>query len=192
MGSAQIVSVIALAVSISAALFSYRLSRRSFKISAYHGATDRTLQLDQVFVNHPLLRPYFVDGVPVPEEGAVDAELRHRILAVAEFAVDILEDCWDNEDCYAGEDRDAWMRWIYQVFDSAPACQDLYAGAVDWYPSLTWLFWEWGAPTEAMWEGIEAQPPKPPPSLPQRLSLGLRGLRLWLRLRLRRLRLRRR
>lgn len=150
MDASQIISIVALVVSLAAAIFSYRLSRRSFKVNAYHGASDRTLQMDQVFIAHPLLRPYFSDGEPVPAGDCADHELRQRVLAVAEFVTDILEDCWDNEDCYAGEDRDAWRDWIYDVFNASPACCEHYARNVPWYPTLYRLFAAEGAPPEGV------------------------------------------
>jgi hypothetical protein len=140
--TSEAISLIALLVSLSAAFFSYRLGRRTFNINAYHGATDRTLQLDMVFVNNPLLRPYFAEGVPVPPEGGGEDEMRQRVLAVAEYAVDILEDCWDKEECYKGDDRDAWRDWIYEVFETSPACTEHYAQHPAWYPTLTELFAE--------------------------------------------------
>jgi hypothetical protein len=171
MQTAQVISLVALVVSLSAAVFSYRLSRRSFRITAYHGASDRALQMDQVFIQHPLLRPYFAGGEPVPPLDG-DPELHHRVLAVAEYVVDILEDCWDNEDCYAGADRDAWMRWIYEVFESSPAARDLFADNVSWYPQLARLFEQEGAPTEEMGRAVAADPPAK--RAPARLALRLR------------------
>jgi hypothetical protein len=156
MKTSEAISLIALVVSLSAAFFSYRLGRRSFNISAYHGATDRTLALDMIFVNHPVLRPYFAEGAPVPPEGSVDDELRQRILAVAEYAVDILEDCWDKEECYKGDDREAWRDWIYEVFESSPACTQHYARNAAWYPTLAELFGERRGPPPAVGRELAA------------------------------------
>jgi hypothetical protein len=150
------ISLIALVVSLSAAFFSYRLGRRTFNINAYHGATDRTLQLDMVFVNNPLLRPYFAEGVPVPPEGNGEDEMRQRVLAVAEYAVDVLEDCWDKEECYKGDDRDAWRDWIYEVFETSPACTQHYAQHAAWYPTLTELFAERRGPPPGVQEAMAA------------------------------------
>ncbi|MFP5364030.1 MAG: hypothetical protein ACLGI5_15030 [Thermoleophilia bacterium] len=156
--ASQIISIVALVVSLTAAVFSYRLSRRSFKVSAYHGASDRTLQMDQVFIAHPLLRPYFYDREPVPAPDCPDRELRQRVLAVAEFVTDILEDCWDNEDCYAGPDRDAWRDWIYDVFEGSPACCEHYACNMSWYPTLSRLFAAEGAPPEGVRRAAAQEP----------------------------------
>ena len=164
MDASQIISIVALVVSLSAAVFSYRLSRRSFKVNAYHGASDRTLQMDQVFIAHPLLRPYFSDGEPVPAPDGGDPELRQRVLAVAEFVTDILEDCWDNEDCYAGPDRDAWRDWIYDVFESSPACAEHYARNEAWYPTLCRLFTAEGAAPEAVARALAQPEPAAAPS----------------------------
>ena len=145
-------------MSLSAAVFSYRLSRRSFKVNAYHGASDRTLQMDQVFIAHPLLRPYFSDGVPFRRpRPAATPSCASACWRSRSSSLDILEDCWDNEDCYAGPDRDAWRDWIYDVFESSPACAEHYARNEAWYPTLCRLFRAEGAAPEAV-RRAQAQP----------------------------------
>ena len=168
MKTSEVISVVALAVSLCAAFFSYRLGRHTFRVNAYHGATDRTLQMDQVFITYPRLRPYFAEGVATPPAGCEDVELRERVLAVAEFVCDILEDCWDKEECYLGPDRDAWRDWIYEVFDASPACSEHYAANVAWYPTLERLFDDEGGAPQAIRDLMTAPPapaspaPKPP------------------------------
>jgi hypothetical protein len=144
--ASQIISIVALVVSLSAAVFTYRLSRRSFRVTAYRGAAERALQMDKVFIDYPLVRPYFSDGEPFDPETCEDPELRNRVPAVAEFVLDILEDCWDYEDCYGDEDRDAWKDWIYDVFETAPMCCVLYAESAAWWPKIGKLFDEFGVP----------------------------------------------
>ncbi len=146
MQASDLISIVALCISFAAAYFSYRLGRRTFHVTTYAEATDRTLRMDEVFIQYPLLRPYFSDGEPMPAADSTDRELRNRVLAVAEFVVDILEDCWEKEDYYAGKDRSAWREWIYDVFASSPACCEHYAHNVPWYPTLNRLFKNEGPP----------------------------------------------
>ena len=154
MGASEAISIVALLVSLSAAVFSYRLGRRSFRVTAYRGAAERALQMDQVFIAYPLVRPYFSDGVPFDPDACEDAELRNRVPAVAEFVLDILEDC------YGEEDRVAWKDWIYDVFESAPMCCVLYAESAAWWPKIGKLFAEFGAPPPVQ-RALAAQPDAP-------------------------------
>jgi hypothetical protein len=146
--ASELISVVALVVSLSAAFFTYRLSRRSFRVMAYRGAAERALQMDKVFIDYPLVRPYFSDAEPFDPETCEDAELRNRVPAVAEFVLDILEDCWDYEDCYGEPDRIAWKDWIYDVFETAPTCCEMYAESAPWWPKIGKLFDEFGVPPQ--------------------------------------------
>ncbi|HEU0316965.1 MAG TPA: hypothetical protein VFR49_06525 [Solirubrobacteraceae bacterium] len=135
------IAVAALLASLGSAVYTYALSRqarRSLKVTTYHDATALTLQVDRMFVDHPRLRPYFYDGAPVPT-GSRQPDERNRVLAAAEFLLDVLECVWDHEDEYDAQDRRAWAEWIHDTFASAPACRELYLDKRDWYPSLTKL-----------------------------------------------------
>jgi hypothetical protein len=161
--TSELISAIALVVSLSAAFFTYRLSRRSFRVMAYRGAAERALQMDKVFIDYPLVRPYFSDAEPFDPDACEDAELRNRVPAVAEFVLDILEDCWDYEDCYGEPDRIAWKDWIYDVFETAPTCCAMYAESAAWWPKIGKLFEEFGIPPQVQ----RARPEQAQPALPQ-------------------------
>ena len=75
-----------------------------------------------------------------------DSILRNRVLATSEFVVDVLEDCWDYEDCFRRDDRVAWQRWIYDVFARSPITCETYADDPTWWPTLQRLFGECGLP----------------------------------------------
>lgn len=135
MEAATIVSIVALVVSAASAVYAYRQGRRTLRVTTYQGATDLTLQLDQVFIDHPELRPYFYERRQPPESDNND-ELRNRVLAAAEYALDIFECIWDHQDTYEENDKDSWRDWINDMFTSAPACRALYVEERDWYPAL--------------------------------------------------------
>lgn len=136
MDASTVVAVAALLASIASAVYTYRQARRTLKVTTYQGATDLTLQLDQVFIEHPELRPYFYESRPAPEPGGGDDILRSRVLAAAEYALDIFECIWDHRDTYADTDKDSWREWIGDMLASSPVCTALYLQNVDWYPAL--------------------------------------------------------
>lgn len=136
MDVSDFVAVLALIVSMAATAYSYRLGRRDLQVTTYQGATDLTLQMDRLFIEYPMLRPYFYGGEAVPAADGGDPDLRNRVLAAAEFVLDIVECIWDHRHSYAKDDREAWKKWIHDVFASSPACCELYSENVDWYPAL--------------------------------------------------------
>ena len=128
----------ALVVSVATAIYTfytYVLGRRTLHVTTYQGATALALQMDQIFIEHPLLRPYFYSQAPVPDE-ADDPETHHRVLATAEFVLDILECIWDHEKSYDPDDRESWKDWIHDVFLGSPACREWYVENIAWYPAL--------------------------------------------------------
>lgn len=144
----------ALVVSIAAAGIAAWHSRRelghgreALQVTTYQGATELALNFDRMLIDYPFLRPYFYESEPVPAEddGSAPAEAdrhrRQRVLAAAEFALDIFECIWDHRDSYNSVDHKAWRRWILDVMESSPACCEIYAEANadptdPWYPSL--------------------------------------------------------
>ena len=136
MDTSTVVAVAALLVSLGSAVYAYRHGRRTLKVTTYHGATDLTLQLDQVFIEHPELRPFFYEGRPLPDPGSEGDTLRHRVLAAAEYALDIFECIWDHRDTYDDKDKESWRAWIGDMLASSPTCSDLYTTNRDWYPAL--------------------------------------------------------
>jgi len=136
MSASDIVAVVALVASIASAIYAYRQGRRTLKVTTYQGATDLTLQLDQVFIEYPQLRPFFYEGRPTPDANSGDDDLRHRVLATAEYALDIFECIWDHRDTYDQADRESWKVWICDMIAQSPACSALYVAERDWYPAL--------------------------------------------------------
>lgn len=128
----------ALVVSVATAIYTfitYVLGRQTLKVTTYQGATALTLQIDAVFIEHPLLRPYFYDDLEAPAL-TEDPETHHRILAVAEFVLDCVECIWDHRESFADDDREAWKDWIHEVFLGAPSVRACYTENVRWYPAL--------------------------------------------------------
>jgi len=89
-----------------------------------------------VFLEHPLIRPYFYEDLPVPGN---NEEMRHRVLAAAEFVLDVFECIWDHKAQFSKRDRVAWQEWIVGVFETSPAVRGLYRNNAGWYPTLSEL-----------------------------------------------------
>lgn len=132
----NLLATIAVSVALVALVFAWMQTRhmnRSLEVVTYNGSTDLTLQLDRVFIEYPELRPYFYDG---QSPTGSDIELRQRVAAVAEFALDVLECIWDHRDKYSEPDTKSWKKWIGDLIGTSPTMRDLYAEHTDWYPAL--------------------------------------------------------
>jgi hypothetical protein len=128
-------TIVPIAISVASAGFAYWTFRQTRRGATYADATDRTLAIDRLFVDHPEARPYFYDDKPV--EGGTDRDL---VLAIAEFVMDSFECLWDMAKRYEADDRAAWSVYFADMFRRSPALRDFYAEYADWYPSMTdWL-----------------------------------------------------
>lgn len=133
---AGVASGIALLVSVTGLL----TSRLALRRSSYRTATDYALDADRMFLDNPTLRDYFYEGKPPPEE---PAEERARVMAAAEFYLDVFEAIWDHRGEFSRTDRAAWREWVHDLFESSPAMQTVYLHDPDWYPSVTSILaWE--------------------------------------------------
>jgi hypothetical protein len=135
MGEYEWISTIAAAVALIGAGYTIFYSRSQLRYAAITQPAQLTLQVDQIFLQHPLLRPYFYDSTPVP---AVEAapEMHHRIYAAAEFYLDVLEYILSGVKNYNKRDRESYREWIHDVFAGSPVMQELYLDNERWYPDL--------------------------------------------------------
>lgn len=127
------IASVALAASALATYLSLRLSGRTLTTMSYRSATDLVLELDRVFLDQPQLRPYFYEQAPTPPRGHSE---HHRVMAAAEFALDVCECIWDHRHQYSAVDCDAWREWIHNVFLESPTILATYEQNVAWYPTL--------------------------------------------------------
>jgi hypothetical protein len=163
MHSSDIISIVALALSIVAAAFStyvaYSANRQSDIIATYNSLTSLILEIDKVFIEYPRLRPYFYNRTPIPAD--MENQDRDRALAVAELYLDILECIWDRQPEFSKEDEASWRDWILDAFNTSPVLSDYYSENRSWYPTLRRLHQE----ARSAWS--EDAPPRPIPPQPQ-------------------------
>ncbi|GEM_PF-4599542 len=113
-------------------------ARRELNFAVHDSAFNLMLRMDELFLEHPMLRPHFYQDV-APPTPAADPELHHRAFAMAEFCLDVLECVWERQDKYSDVDREAWREWIHDVFAGSPVLRSLYGERQAWFPVLTSL-----------------------------------------------------
>lgn len=110
-------------------------ARQGLNFEVHDSATNFALRMDEVFLEYPLLRPYFYDNAPLPAAD-VDPELHHRVLAAAELVLDILESIWDRKSTFGEGFEESWREWIHDAFAGSAAVRRVYSENEVWYPVL--------------------------------------------------------
>ncbi len=146
-----IVSAAALVVSL---LFLARQTRESTRQSVLanqlagiqakgeiYSAVDRILYR---LAEHPELRQYFYDGVPVPVDhgGTELARVRAQVFAIAELYADAIERGLDTYRSVepAADFRTPMDVYARDVVEASPALRELIAAHPFWWPNLeAWL-----------------------------------------------------
>jgi hypothetical protein len=128
-------STIVAIVALIAAAYTVIYSRSQLRYSAIALPAQLILQVDQVFLTYPLLRPYFYDSISAPA-AEVDAETHHRVYAVAQFYIDVLEYCWAGAGHYTKRAQVSYQEWVHDIFAGSPTVRELYLANQDWYPGL--------------------------------------------------------
>jgi hypothetical protein len=143
-----VLATVVAGVSLLIANRSYKVSRELLQMNAStEGTTELACKADELFLDHPELRPYFYDGWPVPDEildlpapaawpPSEAGVARSQLLAAAEYYLDLLESIWDNVAPLPDDDRESWREWIHDMFESGPILVAYIERYHWWYPTL--------------------------------------------------------
>ena len=104
----------------------------SLAVSAYQSISAQTLELDQIFIQRPYLRPYFYSGAPINENDDRYAE----VMSVAEFQLDFFDSALSQLDHMPRDkrlDRNAWDKYISDSFANSPALCMRFKRNPNWY-----------------------------------------------------------
>lgn len=134
-GSSEVIATLALLASVISLIVSWRTGYHSTKITTYRSATDLTLDIDRIFVEHPTLRKYFYDGADVDD---ADEKTRPLVEAIAELMLDCFECIWDIRATYKAVDRGSWGRYVLSMLSTSPVMREMLKerAGQDWYPAL--------------------------------------------------------
>jgi hypothetical protein len=158
MWSSSWISVLVAIVATIVTVVSLVVANRSLKVSKQllimgagtEGTSELAGKADELFLSHPALRPYFYDGWPAPDnifappppaarpQSEADMD-RSRLLAAAEYYLDLLEGIWDNVEPLHDDDKASWREWIHDMFETGPILVSYIEHYPTWYPTLTGL-----------------------------------------------------
>lgn len=134
-GSSELIATLALVASVVSLLIAWRTGRHSTKITTYRSATDLTLDIDHIFVEHPTFRKFFYESVDVTNE---PDNTRAQVDSIAELMLDCFECIWDIRATYSPVDRGSWGQYVLDMMDTSPVMKHMFEHRIgqDWYPAL--------------------------------------------------------
>ena len=101
------------------------------RASVYQSITDQMLAIDQLFVRHPELKPYFYSNKPLPPPSSREYD---QIMSMAEIIVDFTDNVITQEPNmlhYPWEET--WHRYFQELIRTSFALQAYWERNKDWY-----------------------------------------------------------
>jgi hypothetical protein len=132
--ASALIAVVGAAISIQGS----RLARRDLRAGTYQAMNQLAVDCDRVFIEYPLLYPFFFEGQGLP---TADPD-RAQVLAACAFTLDTLDGIWDHGAELDAADRESWCEWIHGTFEAAPAMQAYYRSHLPAYATLHGMFTE--------------------------------------------------
>lgn len=124
------ISVVAAAISALGAVAAWVANKRARTVNANGQIGAILIQLNQIFIEQPELRPYFIEGGELPKGQEQKAK------AMASMYLNILDTVWSMEEAMDDRDRAAWMKYIHHQIRSVPIINTLYEKQREWYSNL--------------------------------------------------------
>jgi hypothetical protein len=126
----NLIAIAAALVSALGALMAWISNKRARAISANGQIGSILIELNQIFVDRPELRPYFIEGGKLPKGQEQKAK------ALASMYLNILETVWSMEHIMNSRERVSWTKYIQHQIRSVPVVNNLYELQKEWYPNL--------------------------------------------------------
>ena len=124
------IAITAAIVSALGAFTAWVSNKRAREISASGQIGLILIELNQIFINQPELRPYFLEGGKLPKGQEQKAK------ALASMYLNTLETVWSMEHTMDNRERASWTKYIRHQIRSVPIVNDLYELQKEWYPNL--------------------------------------------------------
>ncbi len=121
-------------VSLLGATTAWWQARRATMLDTKNRVGEALLKINQIFVDDPLLWPYFFEGKkPIPQAHEARAK------AIATIMINIFEEIWSQRDGMTPAEERSWGSYIRHQVQSADIINVAYKRERDWYPNLQGL-----------------------------------------------------
>lgn len=122
--------MIAAIVAALSALTAWISGKRARKVSVSGQIGLSLIEINQIFINQPELRPYFIEGGKLPKGQEQKAK------ALTSMYLNILETVWAMEGSMNNDEQVSWTKYIRHQIRSVPIVNELYEKQIEWYPNL--------------------------------------------------------
>ncbi len=124
------VAVVAAVISALGALSAWWGVRKTRTLNVYHQTGITMVQLNQIFIEQPELRPYFI------ENGKLPKGLEQKAKALASLMLNDFEIIFSLDSALGKKERRAWKLYADHQIKKVPIAHELYKQNGKWYPNL--------------------------------------------------------
>ena len=103
---------------------------RATLASVYQAMNDNMLQINRLFIDRPLLRPYFYGKQELTDESP---EERERIEATAELFINFIDNVLTQMPLLPSNLADPWQTYFGSVTTSSPVLREFWERRREWY-----------------------------------------------------------
>jgi hypothetical protein len=107
-----------------------RNGARATLASVYQAMNDNMLQINRLFIDRPLLRPYFYGEQELTDESP---EERERVEATAELFINFIDNVLTQMPLLPGNLAEPWRTYFSSVITGSPVLCDFWKRRREWY-----------------------------------------------------------
>jgi hypothetical protein len=107
-----------------------RHAARATLASVYQAMNDNMLQINRLFIDRPLLRPYFYGEQELTDESP---EERERIEATAELFTNFIDNVLTQMPLLPGNLAEPWRAYFRSITTSSPVLRESWKRRRAWY-----------------------------------------------------------
>jgi hypothetical protein len=131
---AAVAGVVVASIGFVAIIVQLRQVERGLRSSARGSIYDMAARIKELFIEHPNLRPYFLDGKPISPSD----ESYSLALAVADYYCLYLEQIATQGENIAPSGRQSWYQYAADVYARSPVLRDYLRDKAAWYAPEFW------------------------------------------------------
>jgi hypothetical protein len=110
-----------------------RETGRTIESASIQGAYVVWVGIDQFFVQHPELRPFFYRAKPM--DNSLDETLQRKVEAAAEMILDCMANVFHQFPNLGPEEREAYGNFLKDRYQTQPAFRQFVDEYERWYPN---------------------------------------------------------
>ncbi|MEI9914061.1 MAG: hypothetical protein WDN66_03710 [Candidatus Saccharibacteria bacterium] len=131
MTATNLISITAAVVAALAAGLAWFMAHRTRALTTYYQINSSLIELNQIFIDSPELRPYFMEGGKLPKGQEQKAK------ALASLILNTFEAICSQKITLGEVEHASWKGYITHQIKSVKIVNDAYQTEKEWYPNIT-------------------------------------------------------